>query len=69
MHEDEASTAKHNRLVIERLSTTHEIVKPMTVRLPVSKIAAIDKTASSQGRTRTEVVKDAIDAYLMQCAV
>ena len=63
-YEDGSWDAPLGKLIIGRPSIANEEVKPITIRLPVSKISAIDKAASSQGRTRSAIKRDAVDNFL-----
>ena len=67
-YEDGTWDAPLGKLMVGRPSIANEEVKPITIRLPVSKIAAIDKTASKCGSTRSAVIRKAVDSYLTQTA-
>jgi transposase len=53
------------KLVTGRPSIADEEVRPVTFRLPVSKIATLDKQAASRGETRSEFLRDAVDRALL----
>jgi hypothetical protein len=57
------------KIIMGRPSLANEEVKPITIRLPISKIAAIDKMASDFGDTRSKILRDAVDMYLASTAV
>ena len=67
-YEDGSWNAPLGKLIVGRPSIANEEVKPITIRLPVSKIAAIDKTATNLGITRSAVMRDAVDNYLAQAS-
>jgi len=52
------------KLVMGRPSLADEEVKPVTFRLPLSQILALDEKASAQGDTRSEALREAIKEYL-----
>jgi predicted transcriptional regulator len=52
-------------LITGRPSIADEEVKPVTFRLPVSKIAALDRLAASHDETRSEFLRDAVDKVLL----
>lgn len=54
------------KVVMGRPSLADEEVKPITFRLPVSKIAALDRRAAREGRTRSEELRLAVDDRLMK---
>ena len=43
-----------------------EDVLPVTFKLPVSKIIALDAKAFERGGTRSQVLREAVDEYLKQ---
>ena len=67
-YEDGTWDAPLGKLMMGRPSIADEEVRPITVRLPVSRIVSIDKAATSSGSTRSAVIRDAIDSYLKQIA-
>jgi len=58
------SSAKIGKVVKGRPSIADEEVKPVIFRLPVSKIAAIDACAAEKGETRSQFLRDIVDAAL-----
>jgi hypothetical protein len=51
---------------IGRPSIASEEVRPITVRLPVSQITALDHKAAKFGTTRSSAVREAIGGWLEQ---
>lgn len=51
---------------VGRPSIAAEEVKPITVRLPVSQINALDGKARNTGGTRSSAVREAVSDWLMQ---
>ena len=51
-------------LIIGRPSIADEDVSPVTFRLPVSKIAELDRRATESGRTRSEELRAMVDSWL-----
>jgi hypothetical protein len=51
---------------VGRPSLAAEEVRPVTVRLPVSQIIALDGKAQSQGETRSAAVREAVGNWLLQ---
>lgn len=52
------------KVVMGRPSIANEEVRPITVRLPISQIAAIDKLAASNDTTRSAEVRAAVGAWV-----
>jgi hypothetical protein len=52
------------RIVMGRPSIANEEVRPVTFRMPLSKIVAVDKKAAERDETRSEFLRDAIDKAL-----
>ena len=50
--------------IIGRPSIADEEVRPVTFRLPVSRINALDKRASEHGRTRSDELRAMVEEYL-----
>ncbi|MBC2888443.1 ribbon-helix-helix protein, CopG family [Gordonibacter massiliensis (ex Traore et al. 2017)] len=63
---DTWDASKFGKVVMGRPSLADEEVKPITFRLPVSKIAALDRRAAREGRTRSEELRLAVDDRLMK---
>ena len=61
---DEWDSSQLGKVVMGRPSIADEEVRPVTVRLPISKIAAIDKLAESNNTTRSKEIRSAVDAWL-----
>ena len=53
------------KIIMGRPSIANEEVRPITFRLPLSKIIAVDKKAAERGETRSEFLRDAIYQALM----
>ena len=53
------------KMTVGRPSIANEEVRPITIRLPLSKIAAIDKKAHESGSTRSGILRDAVNRYLV----
>lgn len=53
-------------LILGRPRLADEEVRPVTFKLPLSKIAALDLKASQRGGTRSEALREAVDEYLAQ---
>jgi len=51
---------------VGRPGIADEEAKPITVRLPMSQIAALDGKAKKRGETRSSAVRDAVSKWLMQ---
>ena len=58
------SQAKIGKVITGRPSIADEEVRSVVFRLPVSKIAAIDACAAEQGETRSQYLRNVIDAAL-----
>jgi hypothetical protein len=56
--------AKIGKVVTGRPSIADEEVKTVIFRLPVSKITAIDAYAAEHGETRSQYLRNAVDAAL-----
>jgi transposase len=65
-YEDDSWSGKLGKVIQGRPSIANEEVKPVTVRLPVSKIIALDNKAMAHNSTRSAELREAIDEYLMQ---
>ena len=63
-YEDGTWCGKMGKLVVGRPSLAEEDVKSVSFRLPVSKIAAMDARASAKGETRSEFLRDMVEAEL-----
>jgi len=64
-YEDGSWDAPLGKVIMGRPSIASEEVRPVTVRIPISKIRAIDKQAEASGSTRSQLLRDAIDRYLI----
>lgn len=53
-------------VILGRPRLADEEVRPVTFKLPVSKIVALDLKASQRGGTRSEALREAVDEYLAQ---
>jgi hypothetical protein len=51
-------------VVLGRPRMASEEVRPVTFKLPISKINALDRLASNQGETRSEFLRNVIDREL-----
>lgn len=64
-YENDAWDSSHlGKVIMGRPSIANEEVRPITVRLPVSQIAAIDKLAASKDTTRSAEVRAAVSAWV-----
>lgn len=64
-YEQQTWDASHlGKPIIGRPSISDEEVRPVTFRLPVSAIQALDKQAQANGRTRSDELRAMVDAYL-----
>ena len=52
------------KVTMGRPSLADEEVRPVTIRLPVSRIAAVDRLAASNGRTRSAEIRSVLDAWV-----
>ncbi|MDR2109625.1 MAG: ribbon-helix-helix domain-containing protein [Coriobacteriales bacterium] len=52
------------KIVMGRPSIANEEVRPITFRLPLAKIKALDDRASQLGGTRSEALREAVNEYL-----
>jgi hypothetical protein len=53
-------------IVMGRPRLADEDAKTVTFKLPVSKIAALDKFANDHDKTRSETLRQAVDELLLQ---
>jgi len=53
-------------IVYGRPRIAEEESRTVTFRLPVSKILALDKAASTHNSTRSEALREAVEAYLIK---
>jgi hypothetical protein len=58
------SKAIIGKVIMGRPSIADEEVRSVVFRLPVSKIAAIDACAAEKGETRSQFLRNAVDAAL-----
>jgi hypothetical protein len=66
-YENDTWDASHlGKVIIGRPPLADEEVKPVTFRLPVSKIAALDARAAREGLSRSEELRLAVDDRLMK---
>jgi predicted DNA binding CopG/RHH family protein len=63
---DKWDSSALGKVIMGRPSIADEEVRPITFRLPISKIDALDRKASEHGSTRSKVLREALDEYLMQ---
>jgi len=49
---------------VGRPRLSDEDLRSVTFRLPVSKIGILDRKASTQGETRSKVLREAVELYL-----
>ena len=64
-YEQQTWDASHlGKPIIGRPSIADEEVRPVTFRLPVSAIQALDKQAQANGRTRSDELRAMVNAYL-----
>lgn len=61
---DTWDASKLGRPVIGRPSIANEEVRPVTFRLPLSKINALDERASQHGRTRSDELRAMVEEFL-----
>ena len=57
------------KVIMGRPSIANEEVRPITFRLPLSKIAAIDLHARRKGETRSEFLRDAVEDALAKVSI
>jgi len=63
-YEDGTWGGKMGKLVVGRPSLADEDIKSVSFRLPISKIAVIDSRAAAKGETRSEFIREVIEAEL-----
>ena len=64
-YEDDTWDSTHlGKVIMGRPRISDEEVRPITVRLPISQIAAIDNLASSKHSTRSAEVRAAVGAWV-----
>ena len=63
-YEEGTWSGKMGKLVVGRPSLADEDVKSVSFRLPVSKIAMMDARAAAKGETRSEFIREIIEAAL-----
>lgn len=64
-YENDTWDASHlGKVIMGRPSIADEEVRPITVRLPISQIAAIDKLAALNETTRSAEVRAAVGAWV-----
>ena len=63
-YEEGTWSGKMGKLVVGRPSLADEDVKSVSFRLPVSKIAMMDACATAKGETRSEFIREIIEAAL-----
>ena len=63
-YEDGTWTGKLGKIVVGRPSLADEDVKSVSFRLPVSKISIIDSRALAKGITRSEYIREIIEAEI-----
>jgi hypothetical protein len=63
-YEDGTWDAPLGKVVMGRPSIANEEIRLITVRLPLSKVLALEKRATTTGTTRSQVLRDAVDEYL-----
>ena len=64
-YENDTWDASHlGKVIMGRPSIANEEVRPVTIRLPISQIAAIDKLAESKETTRSAEIRSAVGAWV-----
>jgi hypothetical protein len=63
-YEDGTWDAPLGKVVMGRPSIANEEIRLITVRLPLSKVLALEKHAATAGTTRSQVLREAVDEYL-----
>ncbi len=63
---DTWNSSKLGKVVMGRPSIANEEVRPVTVRLPISQIVALDERAKISGKTRSSAIRSALDEWLLQ---
>jgi hypothetical protein len=63
-YEDGTWSAPLGKPIMGRPSIANEEVRLVTVRLPLSKIHALEKRATEKGSTRSQAIREAVDKYL-----
>jgi hypothetical protein len=64
-YEEGTWDAPMGRIVMGRPSIANEEIRLITVRLPLSKVRALEKRATDTGSTRSQVLREAVDEYLV----
>ena len=52
------------KVIIGRPRIANEEIRAITVKLPISQIAALDKRARNEGITRSTVLREAVSGWL-----
>jgi hypothetical protein len=63
-YEDGTWDAPMGKTIMGRPSIANEEIRLITVRLPLSKVLALEKRAAVMGETRSQVLREAVDEYL-----
>lgn len=69
-YDNDAWDASHlGKPVMGRPRLADEETRAVTVRLPVSQIARLDKAAKDDGKTRSSAIRAALDSWLDKAAM
>jgi hypothetical protein len=63
-YEDGTWDAPMGKTIRGRPSIANEEIRLITVRLPLSKVLALEKRAVDMGGTRSQALREAVDEYL-----
>jgi hypothetical protein len=63
---DTWDSSRLGKPVMGRPSIASEEVRPVTFRLPLSKIMALDQKATERGSSRSDELREAVREYLLQ---
>jgi hypothetical protein len=63
-YEDGTWDAPMGKTIMGRPSIANEEIRLITVRLPLSKVLALEKRAVDMGSTRSQALREAVDEYL-----
>jgi len=61
---ENGSWPKGKTVILGRPRLATEEVQPITVKLPRSKVLALEEIASNMGVSRSEVLREAVDEFL-----
>jgi hypothetical protein len=65
-YENDTWDSSHlGKVIVGRPSISNEEVRPVTFKLPVSRISAMDTISRQRGETRSEFLRDAVEKALL----